>query len=272
MRTESMNYGRVLAVLVLAPILICTTAWADEKAATIGVSRSLQSVVLPAPELVVKPLDTNSPLVLRITATFPHGTSFRYDFEYYALETGSFNLSDYLVAKDGTEVELPELRVEVTSLLEPGQVTPNTLEQGDVPDVGGYTALLIGGCVAWVVGLGFLIFWRRKKVVSEETDAREITLAERLRPLVEDVIRGELPRERLAELERTLFAYWRDRLGLGETDAADAIREMRSHPEAGALLRELEQWLHRPPGSAGEVDVNALLKPYSELSNVTSGS
>jgi hypothetical protein len=39
---------------------------------------------------------------------------------------------------------------------------------------------------------------------------------------------------------------------------------LRSHPEAGALLGQLELWLHRP-GDVGEVNVAELLKPYQNL-------
>jgi hypothetical protein len=78
---------------------------------------------------------------------------------------------------------------------------------------------------------------------------------------VESALAGNLSRAQQAELERTLLAFWRRRLNLDQTKAAEAMAALRSHPEAGALLGQLEAWLHRP-GGAGEVDVNALLKPY----------
>lgn len=39
---------------------------------------------------------------------------------------------------------------------------------------------------------------------------------------------------------------------------------LKSHPEAGPLLQQLEIWLHRP-GVVGQIDVNTLLSPYRHL-------
>src|SRR5437867_3237409 len=73
------------------------------------------------------------------------------------------------------------------------------------------------------------------------------TLADRLRPLVEQAAAGTLTRDGQAQLERLLLNHWRQRLELTTDSFADAIRKLRQHNEAGALLRELENWLHRPP-------------------------
>ena len=83
-------------------------------------------------------------------------------------------------------------------------------------------------------------------------------------PLVEDARLGRLPQERRAELERLLLGVWRQRLQLQGQSAAAAIAAMRAHPEAGALLRQLELWLHAP-ATDGAVDVDALLRPYADL-------
>ena len=40
---------------------------------------------------------------------------------------------------------------------------------------------------------------------------------------------------------------------------------LREHDEAGPLLRRLEDWLHRPAGTAEPVDVAALLEPYQAI-------
>jgi len=47
-------------------------------------------------------------------------------------------------------------------------------------------------------------------------------------------------------------------------DIVTCLQKIRLHPEAGDLLRSLEDWLHRPPGAA-KVDVNAILEPYGRL-------
>jgi hypothetical protein len=61
-----------------------------------------------------------------------------------------------------------------------------------------------------------------------------------------------------------LLGYWRHRLALHDLPMAEAVSRLKAHPQAGALLRALEDWLHRPPGSAS-VDVAAVLAPYKDV-------
>ena len=106
----------------------------DVRNATVGVSAQIEQIVLPGSELNSKPQTKDSPIVLRIVDRFPHGSDFRYDLEYYGLESGSWNLSDFLQRSDGTQTDgLPEIRVEIAAVLPPGQVEPNTLKYAPVP-------------------------------------------------------------------------------------------------------------------------------------------
>lgn len=94
--------------------------------------------------------------------------------------------------------------------------------------------------------------------------AKPRTLADRLRPTVEAAVAGKLSEKELAELERTLFAFWRERLNLNDVPSVEAMRRLLDHPQAGNLLRQLEVWLHQP-GPSKDVDVAALLAPYGDL-------
>ena len=94
---------------------------------------------------------------------------------------------------------------------------------------------------------------------------RPVTLADRLRPLVDAAVAGNLTQGQHAELERLLIGYWRKRLELEKAAPAEFIGVLRNHDEAGPLLRRLEDWLHRPGGAAEPVDVAALLKPYQTI-------
>src|SRR5262245_20815798 len=228
----------------------------------------LEGVVLPRTELEAQPLaDRRSPIVLRVVRVYPHGTVFRYDLEYFGLEPGTYDLREYLRRKDGSPTTgLPPLLVKVNPVLPPGQIQPNKLEIESGPRVAGYRVLVIVVISLWVLGLGVLIasffFPRGRKAVG--ISDRPVSLAERLRPLVEGAIAGKLSREQLANLERALLAYWRKRLGLEAAEPGVAIDSMRKHPEAGPLLAQLEAWLHRP-GPPAPVDVGALLAPYRDL-------
>ena len=60
-----------------------------------------------------------------------------------------------------------------------------------------------------------------------------------------------------------LVTYWRSKLGLDEMDASEAIVQLKNHPTAGTLLRQLESWLHMPADRSTEVDLNELLDTLS---------
>jgi plasmid stabilization system protein ParE len=232
---------------------------------SIGISGRILQLVLPAPELEAVPLAPQSAIVLRVLGTWPHGTDFRYDLEYYGLEAGRYDLAKYLAHKDGTPVaNLPEIPVTIVSLLADGQVQPNTLEPTALPHLGGYQKTLIGLGVVWVLGLAAILFLGRRRAQAVRERARPRTLAEELRPLVEDALAGRLSRSDRARLELRLVEYWRRKLALTDREPQVLLVELRAHPQAGALLRSLEDWLHRPDPPAA-VDLAQLLAPYEKV-------
>lgn len=244
---------------------VSALAAGDERVSTVGRPARIEQRVLPGSELEVKPLSERTPIVLRIVRVFPHGTAFRYDLEYYGLEAGTFDLKDYLQRKDrSSTADLPPIPVTIQSILPPGQIKPNPLAPRLAPHLGGYRlALLISG-VLWVIGLLLVLFVGRRRKRARELAARPLNLAEHLRPLVEGAVAGRLSPARLAELERTLIAYWERRLHVRDRKPMAALAELRQHPEAGPLLRQLETWLHQPGGGAA-VDVATLLAPYHHV-------
>lgn len=251
-------------ILVIAAALLA----ADPPPETaVGLSGRMTGLVLPGPELDVKPnTDRRTPLIVRILQVWPHGTAFRYDIEYYGLEPGTFDVKDYLQRKDGSvAADLPAIPVTIHSVLPPGQIKPNPVGAVETPNVGGYRTFLIAAGVVWVVGLGVILFaGRRKPKAADETLDRPRTLAEYLRPLVEGAMAGRLGPAQLAALERTLLVYWERRLHLEHKKPAEAIADLRRHPEAGPLFQELELWLHSPAKDR-KVDVAALLEPYRNV-------
>jgi hypothetical protein len=248
--------------------LFATGSRAETPETTVGMSGRLDGVVLPGPELEAKPAtDRKAAVALRVAAVYPHGTAFRYDLEYSGLEPGTHDLRDYLRRKDGKPLDgVPPLTVKVNPVRPPGQVEPNKLEIETGPRLGGYQLLKIGFVVLWIVGLFVLVlsfFFPRRRKKAAVSD-RPVSLADRLRPLVEKATAGCLSQAELAGLERGLLAYWRKRLRLEAVEPGAAIEAMRKHPEAGPLLAQLEAWLHRP-GPPEPVDVPRLLAPYRDL-------
>lgn len=264
--------GLIAVCLAAAAGLAC----GDEKpstppprsTSTVGMPARIEQLVLPGPELEAKPIeDRRAPMVVRVVESYPHGSSFRYDIVYYGLEPGRYDLKDYLRRKDGSPMtDVPSIAVTVQPVLPPGQVEPHQLILGPAPMLGGYRLLLVAGGLLWfAVLVGLALAGRRRRRTAAEGVVRRATLADRLRPLVEAAMAGRLDPGRRAELERLLIGYWQRRLGLEEQPPARVMAVLREHPDAGALFRKLEDWLHRPAGSAGPVDVAALLAPYRDI-------
>jgi hypothetical protein len=224
------------------------------------------SVVLPGPALEANPLDSRkAPLVLRILSVEQTADGRRYDLEYTGMVPGRFDLRDFLRRADGSPARgLPPLPVSIQSILPPGQELPSPLEPPATPRLGGYWLAVTVVGVLWGVGLLFILraVWRgrRRRVARAGPEA----LSDWLRPLIEAAQAGRADPGRLAQLERSLIAYWRRQLGLEDRPPADALLELRRHAEAGPLLGQLESWLHSPV-RLGTVDVNGLLEPYRRL-------
>lgn len=234
---------------------------------TVGVPARIEELVLPAPELEAVPVREDGAIVLRILAKSPHGTAFRYDLEYCGLDPGAHDLREWLRPIAGStepSVVLPPIPVTIRSLLPAGQVLPHPPPAAGVLALGGYRALLIGGAILWVAGLVAILRAGRRKRRAAAESARPLTLAERLRPLVQHALEGRLSRTERARLELSLVAYWRARLGLDALEPREALAQLRVHAEAGPLLRSLEEWLHAP-AREHEVDLAALLAPYRDL-------
>lgn len=231
---------------------------------TVGMEGRLEAT-LPGTLLAARPVDEKSRVILRIADTRPHGTLIWYDLRYVGLEPGRYDLRDYLVRQNGSATnDLPALPVEVVGLLPPthqGELVEQP--RGVLRLFGGYRNALLAAGAVWALTLVPLLLVGRKPAAAPTAAAvaHEPTLAERLRPLVEQAAAGQLSIDGKAHLERLLLSHWRERLQLGDKSPAEAIAALRQHAEAGALLRALEDWLHRPPGVA-RVDVSALLAPY----------
>jgi hypothetical protein len=232
----------------------------------VGMTHAIEQLVLPGPEVRVKPISQQTPVVVRIIEVFLHGSNSRYDIEYYGLDPGTYNLIDFFEREDGSSLDnVEEIPIEITPELPAGQIEPSKLTQNEITGMGGYKTTTIVFGVCWGIGLlAILLIGRRKRGDDSQTTAKPVSLADRLRPLVDDAIRGELSHAQLAELELTLIAFWRKRLDLDGEQAAAVISKLRTHKEAGPLLVQLENWLHNP-NPATDIDVGQLLQPYQSL-------
>jgi hypothetical protein len=224
-------------------------------------------VVLPGTLLEARPVEARTKIVLRIAEHRPRGDAMWYDLRYIGLVPGQFDLRGYLMRPDGSPTNnLPPIPVTIAPLL-PANHDGSLVQQTASPlgRLGGYRAAMTAIAIIWVLLLVPLVWRRRRKVVAAAAPPPEPTLADRLRPLVEQAAAGTLSRDGQAQLERMLLTHWRQKLALESLAMSDALVRLKAHPEAGDLLRALEAWLHRPPGAAS-IDVSAVLAPYRKPS------
>ena len=246
-------------------------AFDDKLDPTVGADGRIEQIILPGTELAGKPIEDGDPIVVRVVESFAHGDNFRYEIQFQGLEPGRYDLSKYLQRKDGSSTEgLPSIDVQVKSLLPPGQIEPNALEQGWLPRLGGFSVLVILAVIGWVAVLLGIIFLGRKKSPEIVDATVAVTLADLLRPRLTEAMENRMQAAQYAELERMLFAFWRKKLKL-ESDPPDrALAKIHADDEAGPLMKQLEQWMHNPVREES-VDLSQLLKPYQELPAEASG-
>jgi len=232
---------------------------------TVGKAGYIEDLVLPGSELIAKPLQQESEMVVRIIQSIPHGDAYRYEIQYHGLEPGTYDLRNWLERKDGSSLDsVPSINVTIESLLPPGQIEPNALETGWIPRLGGYRNVMIGVCLLWLTILLALIFGGRKPAAPERPESQPESLADLLKARLDAVQNNEMPATQYAELERMLFAFWRRRMDLESIDTADALRTIHQDPKAGPLMQQLEEWIHNPHSDKA-VDLSELLSPLRSI-------
>lgn len=168
----------------------------------------------------------------------------------------------------GAPIAVAPIAVRATGIL-PDRHDGSLGNVNDSP-VGGLRWYWEAATALGVVWVGLLILMVRNRLRRRPMAAAVVppaTLAERLRPLVAAAAKGELDADGQGRLERLLLRVWRRRLGLDGVPVPLAVARMKAHAEAGQLLRAMEDWLHRPPGSrqVDEAELARLLAPYAEI-------
>lgn len=277
-----MTFQRLRRIVVLAALLLSVAASAAEP--VVETKIGLQGVYYlrtTQPALVVRKAEDRSPILLSIAGVVRDSEVLLYELHFIGARPGEHDLRDYLARSDGKELaDVPPLTVRVLETLPADH--DGSLDSLTVPPRPfhlSYRLALQTFLAGWLIGtIAFVIRqWERRSRQVRAIPSAAPTLADQLRPLVEAALASELDAAGQAHLEMLLLSHWKSRLKLGQLPTVEALRRMRSHPEAGTLLRALESWLHTRPGSS-RVNVSALLMPYRdsttplELSLVGSGA
>ncbi len=260
-------FARILCVLWLVSG-VARAAEPGTVSRTIGIEGDV-SVTLDRGDYLPRPLDDRTPLVLRVEKVTPREDGrFTYDFHYMGFEPGEYMLADYLMLADGGDAKGigDEILLVRTMLPANHDGTLDPYVARPFPWFGGYRLMLGILAFLWVAGIAAFIYFGRKKKpkIVPVAIPPQPTFAERIRPYVEQAADGKLSANDKAKLERLLTRYWRERLSLREQRMAASLAELKRHDEAGALLRALERWLHRPGGATRE-EIDDLLAPYRKI-------
>jgi hypothetical protein len=241
------------------------------------------SILLPFKNCSVAPHSPNTPLELRITSITPADKGqFRYELLFSGLEKGTFNLTDYIVNPDGERLREPVETVTVRSLIPP-TATYAALEL-DAPSTKRpppYLGIVISLAIAWSAWGVFLFrdtFRSLQKMLFKAGKSSPKgsappqppapatqTLADLLRPLIEKAALKTITAEEKGRLEQIIFLYWGKFLEIDYLDSVEQLRRILEHPEAGELLRTVEQWLYQPESLITREEITAALQAYMDL-------
>lgn len=185
-----------------------------------------------------------------------------YDVRYIVNRAGTFDLKDYLVAENGSELtNLPTFKFTGDAKLSKNLDTRIQETEAVLIDVGGrYYEILALLTVLWVVWLLLLIFYKRpRKAVAADEGPAGPTAEELLALFRAQVEAGTLSTTDKARMEMLLLRRWRDELALSALPMDDVLRAIGRDARMGAALRKLQQWLHQPVSSVKNAEIAALL-------------
>jgi len=249
-------------------------------AASSGGAASKFRTSTAAGSAVSDPAALMPPVRVRIAEVKEDGNARIYDLRFIGEVEGLHDLRTSLERIDlGPRRNLPHAFVEVTGYFTDATFTAELTDAEKLTvasRIGGYAKRMMLLLGLWAVPLVLALVWLLVGFLSKQRAARSQrqrelaavaaapTLAQQLRTLIEAIIAGRDTTENKARLEAMLVRFWRARLNLIGKPLPEALAILRGHPQAGELLRELDNWLHRPPGTGRQINVAQLLEPYSK--------
>jgi len=229
--------------------------------ATIGISgrcwlKSSYSDLVPIP-----PEKSGQPLIVRVIERVPVSDGYRYHLEYLAFQEGTYSLRKSLIppATDGQKEDDPSENRDSSITI--GALTP--VDQMEIVASPVHLPRLSWRWELWVLTAGIvwllagMVLWRKRvtspEVFSEPLLVQNESALDLLQKDLERAAQVPLTPLESAELERRIFSFWQNELGLQPLPITQVWKELMQHPAAGEMLRVLSELLHAPAEDKGHI-------------------
>ncbi|MEJ6644267.1 MAG: hypothetical protein QNL33_13540 [Akkermansiaceae bacterium] len=271
------HFKRNATLTVIAAVLVAVVTYLnwnrdpeiDGPGVPLGVEQAA-IVTYSGPRLSVAPYKWGVAVNVRIAEVTEQADRRIYDVRYIVNRAGTFDLRDFLVAADGSELTgLPPFQIIGNSKLSKDLDTRIEETEDLRIDVGShYYETMAVLFVLWIVWLLMLIFFKRPRTVTEaDAVPAGLTLPEMLRNFMTKLEAGALTSDDKARLEMLLLRCWRDELALGPMPMRAALNAIWRDDKTTASLRKLQHWLHHPASSVAREEITALVAPYAADAN-----
>jgi hypothetical protein len=220
------------------------------------------------PRLVPRPYRRGTSVNVRIADQQRTGDVGVYDVRYVINLPGQFDLTEYLMAADGSPLDdLPKFSVRgLTSLTKDLETRIREIQPVQVTIWHGYRETLVGLGIFWIAWLAGLIFVGRPKRIVQVADAPEPpSIRQRIAGLLAALQTRSLSVEEKAELEALLLLDWRDQLDLHHERMAGCCRKIAESESCGKPYAVLRSWLH---DGRSHTDAQRFLEAYAAATTV----
>ena len=252
----------------LAVVVALVAAWwflreDDSLKVPLGVEQAA-IITYGGPGLVVKPFRYGVAVNVRIAQVSEREGMKVYDVRYLVNREGEHDLTEYLMADDGTALGgLPAFKIQGDPKLSKElEARVKETEDIGIQVWGHYRATLWALFVFWIGWLLLLIFWRRPKKPVVVATKLPLTVAEQLQVLLAELEQGALTAEQKARLEMLLLRSWREGLVPADAPMAEVLAAIARGERTGEALGRLQRWLHRPGSGVADTEIATIIRQH----------
>lgn len=264
-----MSIGALLSLIAALSNSIAQGGPNSEREVSVGIEGTVERI-LNQPDYTPLSVNENASILLRVHSVqrTPEG-QYKYNFAYIGLQSGVYNLADYLQNAEGRRVRdsLPPMSVTVRSLLPDDAATtlpdlPTALPPRRIP----YRPTVGAFILAWL-GCGAALFYKppQKPLAPPPPPPPTTSLGAILEPLALKAARKTITTEEKILLEQTIIRFWSEKLEISDLATGEKRDAILEDAEGGALLRSVERWLYQPYSHILTSEVSKVLAPYFDI-------